>query len=60
LFKTFGFLIIFLITVINFLFIENNPRVKKAELKTYLLNKCQENERKFIHKEDNLETVLGE
>jgi len=60
LFKVFGFFIIFLITVINFLFIENNPKVKKAELKTYLLKKCEENEENFIHKEDDLEKILNE
>jgi len=36
LFKLFGFLVVFLITVISFLGINDNPKVKKAELKTYL------------------------
>jgi uncharacterized membrane-anchored protein YitT (DUF2179 family) len=36
LFKFFGFLIVFLITIISFIGIDDNPKVKKAELKTYL------------------------
>jgi len=41
-FKAFGFLIVLSITIINFLLINDNIKIKKAELKTYLIKKNKE------------------
>lgn len=52
LFKIFGFSIIFLITIISFLLIDDNPNVKKAELKTHL------EKQNFLQENDDLDRVL--
>ena len=54
LFKLFGFLVVFLITVISFLGINDNPKVKKAELKTYLWEKNEAAEQKFLNEKEDL------
>ncbi|RHZ36510.1 YitT family protein [endosymbiont GvMRE of Glomus versiforme] len=58
LFKFFGFLVVFLITVISFLGIDDNPKVKKAELKTYLWGKNNASEKEFLNAEEDLDQVL--
>lgn len=59
LFKFFGFVIIFLITVVSFLCIDDNPQVKAAELKTYLWEKNKAAREKFLDEEkEDLEQVL--
>lgn len=58
LFKFFGFLIIFLITLISFFGIDDNPKVKKAQLKTYLWEKNKVAKQKFLHEEESLDQVL--
>ena len=58
LFKLFGFLIIFAITFFNFAFVEDNVKVRKAELKTYLLKASEKTGRNFIKREEDLEVTL--
>ena len=58
LFKLFGLLIIFLITLFSYIWIKDNHRVKKAELKTYLWEKNQATESKFIRPGQTLEQVI--
>lgn len=58
LFQFFGFLIVFLITVVSFLWIDDNPEIKRAELKTYLWEKNKAAEPKFINEGEDLDQVL--
>lgn len=60
-FKCFGFVIIFLITMIGFFGIDNNIKVKKSELKTYLLEVNRELplKERFIEEKSDLDSVLN-
>jgi len=58
LFQFFGFLIVFSITVVSFLCIDDNPKVKEAGLKTYLWEKNKSAEQKFLNEEERLNQVL--